>query len=371
VKLRPTSARPVLERSGGEPSHPPLFPDIAADPETFAYSRALEKHFAALESERLVDERRRALEGELLRRRKKAEAACAKLRPATGAEAEARAGEAQRDGESLLAFLHLVRRGATEVELPDLYAGEGAPPRRIALDPALPAQEQAARRFKLAKRVRRGMAVAAERLARFEAEGAAAGAALAKLAGAASLEDLDAIARGAGIRASGLRPRASGGKTRAGTSRGPRPEARGPGRKFFSRDGLEILVGRTSAENDVITLRVARSNDLFFHVEGFPGSHVIVRAARGKPVPLETLLDAAALAVHYSKARDHARAEVSYTPRKWVRKPRGAAPGRVVLERHETLRVAPDGARLRRVLETSAREEDGPEPPDARARPRS
>ena len=123
--------------------------------------------------------------------------------------------------------------------------------------------------------------------------------------------------------------------------------------RFRSRDGFEILVGRSNEENDELTLRIARSHDLFFHVLGFPGSHVIVRAQKGKSVPLETLLDAAVVAVHYSKARDHGRAEVSYTPRKYVRKPRGARPGLVTVERSQTLFVGRDEARLRRVLDTA------------------
>ncbi|MBI3724775.1 DUF814 domain-containing protein, partial [bacterium] len=128
-------------------------------------------------------------------------------------------------------------------------------------------------------------------------------------------------------------------------------EPRGP-RKFDSR-GFTILVGRSNEENDRLTLTVARGNDLFFHVRGFPGSHVIVRTERDKSVPLETLLDAAALAVHYSKVRGNTRADVSYTPRKYVRKPRGAKPGLVEISNEKTIRPDGDPARLARLLATA------------------
>ena len=100
---------------------------------------------------------------------------------------------------------------------------------------------------------------------------------------------------------------------------------------------------------------------MFLHVRGFPGSHVIVRAQKEKTFPLETLLDAGALAVHYSKVRGNVRADVSYTPRKFVHKPRGAKAGLVQIANEKTLRPDGDPARLKRLLASAgdhADEED-------------
>ena len=80
---------------------------------------------------------------------------------------------------------------------------------------------------------------------------------------------------------------------------------------------------------------------------------MIVRLPRGKTASLEDLLDAGRLAVHFSKRRDRGRAEVLYTPRKYVRKSRGSRPGAVLVERSKCLVVDADPERLRRVLATA------------------
>jgi len=102
-------------------------------------------------------------------------------------------------------------------------------------------------------------------------------------------------------------------------------------------------------------MRIARGRDLFFHVRGCPGSHVILRVDPQRPPNHESLLDAAALAVHYSKARNRGAVDVSYTPRKWVKKPRGAKPGLVQISNEKTVRAGGDPERLRRVLDTLRR----------------
>ena len=98
---------------------------------------------------------------------------------------------------------------------------------------------------------------------------------------------------------------------RAGSApaRGRRPprrrgdEPRPPYRSFRSLAGLPILVGRGAAQNDALTLRVARGNDLWLHARGLAGAHVVVRLEKGRAPDQETLLDAAHLAVHFSDAR--------------------------------------------------------------------
>ena len=82
---------------------------------------------------------------------------------------------------------------------------------------------------------------------------------------------------------------------------------------------------------------IAKGNDIWMHVHGFAGSHVVIRLLRGKTASLDDLTSAAALAVHYSKRRGHGRCEVSYTPRKYVRKGRRMAPGAVTLDRFKVL----------------------------------
>lgn len=126
-----------------------------------------------------------------------------------------------------------------------------------------------------------------------------------------------------------------------------------PYRTFTSADGRRILAGKGGRDNDETTLKVAGPHDLFLHVRGVPGSHVIVPLQRGEQVPEQTLLDAATLALHYSKSRSATSAEVTYTPRKFVSKPKGAKPGLVMVQREKVLRLRREPDRLARLLMTA------------------
>ncbi|WP_105318508.1 Rqc2 family fibronectin-binding protein [Thermus tenuipuniceus] len=121
-------------------------------------------------------------------------------------------------------------------------------------------------------------------------------------------------------------------------SRKPK-EGKGPrlGLRYTSPSGYPVLVGRNAKENDLLT-RMAHSEDLWFHAQGVPGSHVILKA-EGKNPPLEDLLFAARLAAHYSKARGEAQVPVDYTRKKHVWRPRKAAPGQVLYTHAKTLFV--------------------------------
>ena len=117
-----------------------------------------------------------------------------------------------------------------------------------------------------------------------------------------------------------------------------------------------LLVGRSARQNDA-TLRAARGNDYWLHCRDYPGAHVFVRHLPAKSVPLETLLDAANLALYFSKARGAGQADVYYTQVKYLRRPRGgdraaagSAPGRVIPTRARNLFVRLDQARIQRLL---------------------
>ena len=109
-----------------------------------------------------------------------------------------------------------------------------------------------------------------------------------------------------------------------------------------SPDGLPVLVGRNSRQNDEITFRRAKGDDWWFHARGVPGAHVIVRT-QGQPLPGDTIQYAAGLAAFYSRLREEADVAVDYTQRRQVRRIRGAAPGLVTYSGEQTVRVAPRG----------------------------
>jgi len=116
-------------------------------------------------------------------------------------------------------------------------------------------------------------------------------------------------------------------------------KAKGPqvGLRCKSPGGFEVWVGRNSKENDLLT-RMAHSEDLWFHAQGLPGSHVILRT-QGQATSLSDLLFAAQLAAYYSKARGEKNVAVDYTAKKHVWRPRKAAPGQVLYTQGKTLFV--------------------------------
>jgi len=108
---------------------------------------------------------------------------------------------------------------------------------------------------------------------------------------------------------------------------------------FTSSEGFSIWVGRNNLQNDELTLKLAKPGDMWLHTKNLPGSHVIARIP--DPIPDKALLEAAAMAAWFSKARNSTRVEVDYTRVKYVRKPSGAKPGMVIYVNYNTVIVDP------------------------------
>jgi len=106
-------------------------------------------------------------------------------------------------------------------------------------------------------------------------------------------------------------------------------------------DGWKVLVGRTDADNDYLSLRLARPDDWWFHVRGMPGSHVILQARPGEDPDRQTLKRAAAIAAYHSKAREAGVVAVSCTRARYVTKPRGVPVGTVQIRKEMVLKVRP------------------------------
>ena len=110
--------------------------------------------------------------------------------------------------------------------------------------------------------------------------------------------------------------------------------------EFISSDGFKIFVGKNNKQNDMLTLKLAKSNDLWLHTKNIHGSHVIIQTER-RDVPDSTLLEAATLAAYHSSAKMSANVPVDYTVVKNVKKPSGAKPGMVIYENFKTINVTP------------------------------
>jgi predicted ribosome quality control (RQC) complex YloA/Tae2 family protein len=123
--------------------------------------------------------------------------------------------------------------------------------------------------------------------------------------------------------------------------------SKGRGFREHECDGFTILVGKGDEENDRLTFGVAEPRDLWLHVSGPAGSHVVVRNPDGldlADVPRAVVERAAELAAWHSKARGaRGKVEVHLCRIADVRKPRGFSPGQVLLKRWEAVRVYPRG----------------------------
>lgn len=250
----------------------------------------------------------------------------------------------QRTGRLLLAQGARIPRGATRAVLEDWEEGGTLV---VTLDPSLPAKQQAERFFQQARRVQRGEVQMRTRLDRVLRTYDAVKA-LEVEVGATEEITVDALrrwdeaARGLGLR-----------EGTATAKQGPVAAApRVPYIEYFGWRGRRIWVGKGATDNDTLTLKVARPGDLWMHARGVVGAHVVVPLERGAQCSQELLLDAATLAAYHSEARGSDFVEVTWTERRYVRKPRKSPPGRVVLDREKVLALRPDAARLTRLLAT-------------------
>ncbi|HLA62274.1 MAG TPA: NFACT RNA binding domain-containing protein, partial [Nitrospiraceae bacterium] len=134
--------------------------------------------------------------------------------------------------------------------------------------------------------------------------------------------------------------------SRTGGGKGRQEQRQGPFRRFTSSDGMAIYVGRNARENDELTFGLAKSDDLWLHARGTPGSHVVVRLEKGNDPPPETIRDAATLALLYSDLKKSGKGDVIYTRRKWVKKAKGQAPGAVIVTQEKSLHVSLEKKRL-------------------------
>jgi len=129
-----------------------------------------------------------------------------------------------------------------------------------------------------------------------------------------------------------------------GTAESGAESPKDPAKRFRGLvvDGREVLVGRSSRDNDALTFQFASPDDFWLHVVDYSGSHVVIRnPTREKDPPENVLTKAAQLAAYFSQARNSSKVEVHYTRRKNVSKPRKAKPGLVRLNEFKSIVVEP------------------------------
>jgi predicted ribosome quality control (RQC) complex YloA/Tae2 family protein len=240
----------------------------------------------------------------------------------------------KRIGDLLLANLSTARRAGNHVTLIDYFADD-APALEVEIDDQVSLQQEAARRFAVYTRSKRAIEQISARLQTVRAR-------IRKLeAEEQSLEGRIAAGEfSAPVKESAAKPASETGR------KGDRKHVR-DARQYLSADGFEILVGRTANDNDQLTFKIAKPNDLWLHAADYGGSHVVVRNSTRKEIPHRTLIEAAQLAAHFSQAKKSPKADVHYTERKFVSKIKGGKPGLVRLQRFKNLTVAPKEAGTR------------------------
>lgn len=299
----------------------------------FPRSFAIEQHYRQREEAAALSRWKHTTLNELKKRIKKSARRVEVLQG--DLEKAARYKEYARYGELLKANLDRMHKGAEQLTTVD-YFDPALPELNIPLDPAKSPQANLDDYF---KKHRKHIAAEREvrpRLSRAEEELTALRAEYADLERGIIRTEKGSTGQVAPI------------TTSASPSKADRPRA-GPYRRFISYDGLPIYVGRNARENETLTFSEARSDDLWLHARGTPGSHVIVRLEKGMDPPLESVRDAATLALLYSDLKKSGKGEVIYSRRKYVRKVKGSPPGTVTVTQEKSLFVTLDRIRLERL----------------------
>ena len=274
-----------------------------------------------------------------------------------------KAREAQSDrrrGELLKNVLHAVKPGADRVEAVDHETGETI---EIQLDARLSPAANMEKYFFRYHKEQRGERRISELLTeldstRHEFDEIDQRVKAALLTDSPDMAALMEIAELTPIRRNLKLPPAEQKKT---PSAGPPPCAAGqagkseiPSRlrpkRYLTEEGLEIWVGRNDEGNDYLTTRLARGNDLFFHLDGYPGSHVVLRTGGNADPSSKSVLDACELAVHFSKMKNAGSADVHVAPIKDVKKPKGAKAGLVYVRGGKSIRLKRIPERLEKIL---------------------
>ncbi len=101
-------------------------------------------------------------------------------------------------------------------------------------------------------------------------------------------------------------------------------------------------MAKTDTQNDDLSVHFAKPSDIWLHVAGHAGSHVVIRRPKNEEIPpIEVIEKCAAMAVWFSKAKHTSYSEVNYTEARFVRKRRHAPPGEVMVDRCKSIRVSP------------------------------
>jgi len=236
-------------------------------------------------------------------------------------------------GDILTANYPKLKKGMREIEALD-YRQDPPQSILIPLDESLDPSGNVQRYFKKYKKAKRGLEMTSQRMEEAEKEIVYLESVLFEVEAAEDAEEVETI------RQELEEERIISVPTKQKSAK-ERKEISLPVRRFRSSDGLEIFCGKHNVGNDYLLRHLAKDNDLWFHSQGVPGSHVLLKIGRGEPKQ-GSILETATIAAYYSRGRGSTRLPVDYTPVKNVRRPKGAKPGMVAYFHQKTIYVRPD-----------------------------
>lgn len=288
-------------------------------------SPMLDQYYGTRELAERLESQRASLYVYVRERLSKLEKKLASLREVleTGVQAET----LRQWGELIQAYGYNLPPRSTSL-VADNYFREGAPPVTIPLESRLSPMENAQRYFRRYQKAKAGMEISQRFLAEAEAEFAYWKEVETGIALSETPQEL------AEIRAEWQPP---------APSKHAKAQPASEPLRFRSSDGVEILVGKNNRQNDLVTMKLARPDDWWFHAQNLPGSHVVAKSAT---LSEQTRMEAAMLAAYYSQARESTKVPVIFTQRRHLKKPTGAKPGLVIYEREKSMLISPDAARI-------------------------
>lgn len=231
-----------------------------------------------------------------------------------------------RYGNLLVGSLHLVKKGAEEIELTDYQNDEEV---KIKLDPKLSPQENAEKFFEKAKDEKKNFIKSKELFTLTDEKYSYYSATAEKISDDTDLKELEDLKKELKI----------GAKRKVDQNISENVNLR----EYLLDGKYKVWVGKDSKSNDMLSTKIAKQNDYWFHARGLPGSHVVLRVDNPKEgVPKNILNAAASIAAFYSKAKTAKLAPVAYTLRKYVRKKKGMNPGQVIITKEKVLLVKPE-----------------------------
>ena len=224
-------------------------------------------------------------------------------------------------GELLKYNIHLIRKGMEEVEVTDFFDVEYSPI-VIPISAEVSPQENVSNYFKKYRKGLRGQELIAEQIEKTKEEVEELQSEIFDIEEIELIEYLNHTVR----------------KSTKSTSIQKKRERF---KRLTISPDWEILIGKTSRENDELTCRVAKPTDWWFHSRVFQGSHVVLRNYKKQEPNYELIMLCSRLAGYYSKAKNSSNVPVDYTQIRYVTKPHGSPPGYVIYKNQKTVFVTP------------------------------